>query len=189
MSNAGLMRAKGVEVESTFKMTPRFTLSANAAFNDAEYKEYFGACYTGQPISAVVGVGCYVDPVTGLQVASYAGERLANAPKWSYSVRGRYERELANGLVLDASAMWSWRSDANAVTADPRAVVDAYGILNASLGISGETWRLGAYARNLLDEQFYAPYASTPSLNPGGYYRIVSPDAFRTVGVQLNLNF
>jgi len=189
MSNAGLMRAKGVEVESTLKVTPEFTLSANAAYNDAEYREYFGACYTGQPLSGVVGVGCYVDPATGLQTANYAGERLANAPKWSYAVRGAYERELANGLTVDASAMWSWRSDANAVTADPRAVVDAYGILNASIGISGESWRLGAYARNLLDEQFYAPYASTPTLNGGGYYRIVSPDAFRTVGVQLNLNF
>jgi iron complex outermembrane receptor protein len=188
MSNAGLMRAKGVEVESTLRLTPELTLSANAAYNDAKYKDYFAACYAGQPVSPVAGVGCYVDPATGLQVANYSGERLANAPQWSYMLRGSYERPLANGLVLDASAMWSWRSEAQSITADPRSVVDSYGLLNATVGISGERWRLSLYGRNLLDEQFYAPYPSG-TLNPGGYYRIVSPDAFRTVGIQLKLDF
>lgn len=188
MSNAGLMRARGVEIETTWRATPDLTLSANAAHNDAEYKDYFAACYSGQPLSPVPGVGCYLDPTTGLQVANYAGERLANAPKWTYMLRGAYERPLANGLVLDASAMWSWRSEAQVITADPRSVVDAYGILNAAIGISGDGWRAGLYARNLLDERFYAPYPSG-TLNPGGYYRMVSPDAFRTVGVQLSVSF
>lgn len=188
MSNAGLMRAKGVEVETTFRVTPDLTFSANAAYNDAKYKDYFAACYSGQPISGVVGQGCYVDPATGLQVANYSGERLPNAPRWTYMLRGDYERPLADGLTLDASGFWSWRDDAQSVAGDPRSVVKAYGLLNASIGISGERWRVGLYGRNLLDERFYAPYPSG-TLNPGGYYRIVSPDAFRTVGAQLNLSF
>lgn len=190
LSNAGLMRIRGVELESSIRIASGFDLGLGVTYSDAEFKEYQAACYAGQPVSAVVGVGCYVDPATGLQVANYAGERLPNAPEWTYLVRGSFEQPIGDALMLDASANWSWRSEAQAVTADPNAEIDAYGILNANLGFGSASgsWRVGVYARNLLDKQFYAPYASG-TLNPGGYYRIVPPDAFRTVGVNLTAKF
>jgi hypothetical protein len=58
-----------------------------------QFKDYTGACYTGQPTSAVVGQGCYLLPgTTGTYVANYDGERLTNAPKWSYNLNAAYER-------------------------------------------------------------------------------------------------
>jgi iron complex outermembrane recepter protein len=190
LSNAGLMRVRGVELESSVRVAAGLDLSVAATYSDAEFKEYQAACYAGQPVSAINGVGCYLDPVTGLQVANYAGERLPNAPEWTYLVRGSFERPVGAALMLDASANWSWRSEAQAVTADPHAQVDSYGVLNANLGFGREdgAWRIGVYARNLLDKQFFAPYASG-TLNPGGYYRIMSPDAFRTIGVNLTAKF
>lgn len=189
-TNAGLMRARGVELESLLKVSREFTLTVNGSYSDAKFKDYTNACYAGQPMSSAVGVGCYVDPVTKATVANYAGQRLTNAPKWTYSIRGSYERPVAANLLVDTSLSWAWRSEAQTVAGDPKSVVDAYGILNlnAGLGRDDGSWRVGIYARNLLNEHFYAPYASG-TLNPGGYYRIMSPDAFRTVGASLNLSF
>lgn len=195
LTNAGLMRARGVEFETNLRLTSNLTIGGSASYNDAEYKKYIGSCYTGQLISPIVGEGCYIQPgTTGVYVANLAGERLANAPEWSYNVRASYERPVGGGLKMDASTNWSWRDDAYSLTADKESIVEAYGILNANLGIGAEdgSWRLGLYGRNLLDQMFFA---SVPSLNllnafnTGGRERIISPDAFRTVGMKLTMAF
>jgi iron complex outermembrane receptor protein len=190
LSNAGLMRSRGVELESTLRVTRGFDVSAAVTYNDAKFEQYSAACYAWQPVSSVVGQGCYVDPVSGLQVANYEGEELPNAPEWTYLLRGAYTHSIGSQYAFDASLNWSWRSEAQATTADPRARIEDYGILNANLGFGKDdgAWRVGVYARNVLDEHFYAPYASG-TLNPGGYYRIMSPDAFRTVGVNVTAKF
>ena len=192
LTNAGLMRAQGVEIESTLLLFDGLTLAGSASYNDATFKDYTGPCVTGQPVSGVVGVGCYALPGSpGTLVANYAGERLTNAPEWSYNVRAAYERDINDNLRFDANIVWSWRDEAYAITADPRSVVDAYGLLNANIGVGAQDgrWRLGVYGRNLLDQTFYAPYPSLALFNPGGYERVVSPDAFRTIGVNLTVDF
>jgi len=192
LTNAGLMRAQGVEVETSIRLAPGLTVGGSASYSDAKFKDYTGACYTGQPTSAVTGQGCYLLPgSTGTYVANYAGQRLTNAPKWSYTINAAYERPVTAELKFDASVNWAWRDDSNSITADPKSVVGAYGMLNAALGIGRDDgrWRLGLYARNLLDKRFFAPYPSLTLINAGGYEKIVSPDAFRTVGAKLSLSF
>ncbi len=192
LTNAGLMRARGVELEATLRLAPGLTVSGGGAYSDATFKDYTGPCYSGQPVSPTVGVGCYELPGSpGTFVANYAGERLSNAPEWSYNLRAAYERPVGAGLKIDASANWSWRDDAYALTADPESIVDAYGMLNAGLGFGREdgAWRLGLYARNLLDQMFYGAYPAFNLFNPGGYERVISPDAFRTVGMNLTIAF
>ena len=195
LTNAGLMRARGVELETNLRLTSHLTIGGSASYNDAEYKDYIGSCYTGQPVSPVVGQGCYLQPgTTGVYVANLAGERLTNAPKWSYNVRAAYERPVGGGLRLDASTNWAWRDDAYALTADKASVVDAYGMLNANLGIGAEdgSWRLGLYGRNILDQMFFASLPSLSLLNAfntGGRERAISPDAFRTIGMKLSVAF
>jgi iron complex outermembrane receptor protein len=192
LTNAGLMRAQGIEVETSIRLAPGLTVGGSASYSDAQFKDYIGPCYTGQPTSTVAGQGCYLLPgSTGTYVANYAGERLTNAPKWSYNLNAAYERSVTTELKFDASVNWSWRDDSYAITADPRSLVKAYGLLNANMGIGRDNgaWRLGLYARNLLDKRFYAPYPSLTLINAGGYEKIVSPDAFRTVGAKLSLSF
>ena len=197
LSNAGLMRARGIEFETNLRLTSHLTVGGSASYNDAEYKDYIGACYYGQPISPVTGQGCYLLPGTTQYVANLAGERLTNAPKWSYNVRASYERSVGGGLKVDASTNWSWRDDAYALTADRASIVEAYGILNGNIGIGAEngSWRLGLYGRNILDHMFFAstPALNIPSLAPAfnvnGRERVISPDAFRTIGMKLSVAF
>ncbi len=191
LSNAGGMRARGVEVETSLRVSPRLRLSANGSYSDATFREYLGACYPGQPASAVVGTGCYVDPVTSAKVANYAGYRLPNAPKWSYTLRADFNQPLANDLALDANANWAWRDKTQAVLGDPKSEIAAYGLLNGTIGLgaSDGAWRVGIYARNLLNKHFYAAYAAPAVINPGGYSKIVGPDAFRTIGGTVSFRF
>ena len=190
MSNAGLLRTQGAELEAELRLAAGFRAGASAAYNDAVYKDYTGACYAGQPVSPVVGQGCYMLPGSTTLVANMAGERLANAPKWSYNLNGAYERSVGADLVFDVSANWSWRDDTQTITGDPRSVVPAYGLLNANIGL-GRTdgaWRLSLYGRNLLDKMYAAP-VPTGLFNLGGYEQVISPGAFRTVGVNLTVNW
>lgn len=190
LSNAGKMRARGVEVETSFRLFPRLRLSASGAYSDATFREYLGACYPGQPASPTVGVGCYTDPGTGTSVANYAGYRVPNAPEWSYTLRADYNQPLTDDLTFDANANWAWRDQSLAVLGDPKSEVGSYGLLNATIGLGGRDgkWRVGVYARNLLNKHFYAPYAAS-SFNAGGYSKIVSPNAFRTIGGTLSYHF
>ena len=191
LSNAGGMRARGVEVETSLRGSPRLRLSANGAYSDATFREYLGTCYPGQPVSPTVGVGCYVDPTTSANVANYAGYRLPNAPKWASTLRGDFNQPLNDDLTLDANANWAWRDRTQAGLGDPKSGIGAYGLLNGTIGIgaSNGAWHVGIYARNLLNKHFYAAYAAPAAINPGGYSKIVSPDAFRTIGGTVSFHF
>jgi iron complex outermembrane receptor protein len=187
LSNAGLLRARGIEVETGFRVTPALRLSASGSYNDATFREYDGQCYPGQPVSPVVGQGCYVVPGTTTTVANYRGFSLPNAPKWSYILRADYKQAIGGDMAIDAAANWAWRTKTQAVIGDPNAQIPSYGLLNGTIGFGAEdgSWRFGIYARNLLDKRFYAPYAAGV-INPGGYSKIVMPEAFRTIGGTLS---
>lgn len=63
--------------------------------------------------------------------------------------------------------------------------VDAYGIMNLRLGIGGENWKVTAFARNLLDEEYIAEVILAPEFG-GGF---VTPGNERAAGVELEFNF
>jgi iron complex outermembrane recepter protein len=192
LTNAGGLRARGAEIETRLRLARGFHVSASGAYNEATYRDFVGPCYSGQANSAVAGAGCYLLPgSTTVRVSDYSGYALPNAPRWSYTLRASYEQPLGDDLMLDASANWAWRDATQAVLGDPKARIEAYGLLNGNLGLASSdgNWRVSVYARNLLNKHFYAPYAATASFNPGGYNRIMSPEAFRTIGGALSFHF
>ena len=63
--------------------------------------------------------------------------------------------------------------------------MDGYGIMNLRLGIGGENWRVTAFARNLLDEEYIAEVIQAPEFG-GGF---VTPGAYRSAGVELEFMF
>jgi iron complex outermembrane receptor protein len=124
------------------------------------------------------------------EVANYHGYRLPNAPKWSYTLRADYSRPISDALAFDVDANWAWRGKTQAVLGDPKARIGAYGLMGGDIGIGARDggWRIGIYARSLLNRHFSAPY-SGGTINPGGYFRVVSPDAFRTIGGTVSFHF
>ena len=84
--------------------------------------------------------------------------------------------------------------------ADPGSIVPAYGLLGMNIGVGpqDQTWRINAFARNLLDEYYVTGIFRTPldtgaagttPLSTIGYANIPAIDSSRTVGVKLEVNF
>lgn len=63
--------------------------------------------------------------------------------------------------------------------------VDGYGIMNLRLGVGGDNWRVTAFARNLLDEEYVGEVILAPEFG-GGF---VTPGNERTAGVELQFMF
>jgi iron complex outermembrane receptor protein len=187
LTNAGKLRTRGVEFDTALKVTPQLTLSANGAFSDAKFLNYLGGCYPGQPVSGTAGAGCYLDASSGALIANNAGQRLTNAPKWTYGLQASYNAPVNDIMQVDANVNWSWRSSTFGVVADPVAKTASYGIFNGSIGISGKDrdWRVGLYARNLFDKHFVA--ISHNPFDAGGLTQAISNDGFRTLGVSLDV--
>ncbi len=63
--------------------------------------------------------------------------------------------------------------------------VDGYGIMNLRVGLVSENWRITAFARNLLDEDYVGEVILAPEFG-GGF---VTPGNVRTAGVELEYVF
>lgn len=183
LANAGKMRTRGTELETSWHFTPDFSLNVNGAITDAKYLDYTGACPSPGTVQ------CYT--LNGASVADLSGQVPTFVSKYTYSVSGVYYHSLSDGLVFDANGGWSYKSSFYNTVAQSQTKTDGYGVMNASVGIGSEDsgWHLSVYARNLLNNHYrtYVMYGSL--INAGGVMQHLPNEAFRTVGVTLDLKF
>lgn len=146
LNSIGSMRAEGIESEFSAQLSDRLTLGGAAAYSRAIMTDFDTApCYFGQS----AGQGC----VGGKQDLS--GKTLFNAPRWSLTLNTLYRKPLAGDRLLEANLGYRWRSRViYSLLQDPASVEPAYGVLDASVGVSGEGWRLTGFVSNVLDERF-----------------------------------
>ena len=77
------------------------------------------------------------------------------------------------------------------------AVADAYAFqkgygtvgLNAGIGHPDGNWRIGVFARNLLDQRFQAAVIALPFADAGGYVNWMTREGRRTIGVSAQTQF
>ena len=182
-TNAGDLKTRGFEADLVAAPIKGMLITAGVTYLDAKYGNFAPiSCYPGQSAAA----GC----VGGGYDAS--GQRLAGAAKWKYSIAGRYEHPLSDGLKAFVQADYSWRSETNAsANKDPNTVIGSYGILSGAFGIAAEDdkWRLSLWGKNLTDERFPSALFGTPFGVPGDYSQVLTGDAFSRFGVALNVRY
>jgi|TARA_B110000483_G_scaffold69429_1_gene86707 outer membrane receptor protein involved in Fe transport len=105
------------------------------------------------------------------------GSQLPGTSKSTYSVIANYARSLDNGMILDVNAVYSARDGIQSVF-DGR-IAPSVELLNASIGIARDSWKLGLFGRNLTQEE-------GPSNMVGGQHSIPFP---RTLGISFDKNF
>lgn len=183
LSNAPRMRTRGMELEAGWQASDNLAFSLNAAVTDAEFLSYVGAC-PSEPNS----VDCYT--VNGSSLADLSGQRPAWQSKYTYSFNADYQRPLSDGYMLDMRGTWSWRSSYYSTVGQEQTMTGAYGLLGGNIGFGPQdgNWRVSIYARNLLDKRFRTYLANYISTN-SGYFQMLTPDAFRTVGVSFDWHF
>lgn len=189
--NAGELETIGVEADVTAILPPGIVLTASLAYLDATYGD-FGevSCFPGQTLAQ----GCVLVAAPATFAYDPSGDNLAGASEWRSTVTAYYERPLTASLEGFIRADYNWRSDFNlAATGDPTTVVEAYGVLNGSVGIMDADggWRLSLWGRNLTDEDYPFSIFNTPfGSNLGGdYSQVPTLENSRRYGVALSVRY
>jgi iron complex outermembrane receptor protein len=162
ISNAAAATIRGVELEGAIQAAPALHIGGHLAWLDASYDRYVA--------EGTAGV-----------TRDVAGNRLANAPEWSgrlwlgwSAVAGRL-----GTLSLRVDSRWQatvFFTPFNDAIQRQR----PYGLLDVSLELEREHWSVGAYARNLTNEDYITGTASSPPPAIGG-----RPGDSRRIGLQL----
>ncbi len=183
VQNAGSLRARGVEANLGWSVTPDLTFSGGLAYNDAVYTSFQGAeCYPGQTEAQ----GC----ILGATDAS--GNRLVNAPEWSGNVAVDYETFVGSDHRIAAHADLAARSSVNfSANGNPATVQEGYATANASLGFgdADQAWTLTLFCRNCFDKRYVTFIESNPGGAIGDYGQSFALDSFRTVGLRFDFDF
>ncbi|WP_198045834.1 TonB-dependent receptor [Novosphingobium aquimarinum] len=172
IANAGSARTKGFELEVTAIPVTGLTLTGALAYLDAKYKEYDTQV---------------LDPVTGgLVPISYAGNRLMNAPKWNAALGVNWKQPLANGTLSTTGQYTYTSAKFTSYTNLPVERVGPVELVNASInwGPDDAGWTVGAFARNLLDEEYF-----NQKLNLAGIGTLASLGTPREYGVNFRYSF
>ncbi|WP_454716550.1 TonB-dependent receptor domain-containing protein [Caulobacter segnis] len=146
LNSIGSVKAEGVETEFSARLTEHLTLAGAGAYSRAVMDDFdSAACYFGQTAAQ----GC----VGGRQDLS--GKTLFNAPRWSLNLNAYYQRPLGADRRLEVNAGYRWRSRVYySLLQDPASIERSYGVLDVSVGLGGEGWRVTGFVNNVLDKRF-----------------------------------
>ena len=179
--NKGAIRAEGVEVESTVRVTPEITISGSTAFNDSQANGNI--------------------PTVG----AFNGDFAPYSPRWTASIAAYYDSSLGAGTV-HAQASYQYRSDMHTtfnplattivsgqlVANGPNAgfaVIPASNNVSASIAYDIGRYEFGIFGNNLTDGNkitdigratYYAIYQA------GSRVTYARP---RTVGARIKVKF
>ncbi len=183
--NAGGFRANGFEFDTAWRVSPEFSLSGSFTYSDTKFTDYITAC----PNVVKAGYTCVTQ--NGASVVQAAGEPLSGAPKYSATAGADIRLPVNDRLTFDWSANLYYRSSvqydvANAISFQPGYLTVG---LNAGLGHPDGNWRIGVFARNLLDKRFHTAVIGLPFSDPGGEVNWLSREGRRTLGVSAQVKF
>lgn len=137
IGNAATAKINGVEADATVRITPAWTVSAQVGILDTKFDKFIDQY--GNNLS---------------------GERLTFAPKFSSSLATQYSVPLAANVAAYVNGEFDYRSAVysqyNDIKYTPSDVLNAYGLLNGSIGLSFNRakLRVEAYGKNLTNKLY-----------------------------------
>lgn len=171
--NAGTTRSRGLELDTNYVIRPGWSARLAYSYNDAEFRDFLSRLpitYAGAP-------------------QQVAGNRLFNSPRHKATISTTFETPLQGfGFNLFGSTDLTVRGKQYTDELNT-AYVGTLTLWNARLGISGDSWQLYAYGRNLTNSR--VPDFATRSLdfntNINSYLFTLRPS--RTFGVTGSYKF
>lgn len=174
LTNAGTVSTSGLELDWIVRPTENFTITGGLAYTDAQIEEFRAA--------------------NGTLSSARKGERIPFAPEWKGTIAADWRIEPTNlPFNTRLNASYSYTDDQvsslSATAPNPVPLIEAYGIIDASVTLSDKEDRLAVslIGKNLGDESFSSLIATG---GPGGavLYRIPR-EADRYFGVSFRANF
>ncbi|WP_437881438.1 TonB-dependent receptor [Pseudomonas sp. LRF_L74] len=178
LANAGSVRSRGLELETSYRPLRGLTLNFNGSFNDVTYLSFENAPCPGE-----------VSTVNSAAVCNLTGERVVGASRWIANLNGEYQWQLDAPLRPYVTAGYSYRSEAEG-TLDNSALskIDGYGLLNLSVGVRADLGdgELDAslWMKNVTDQDYYL---TAFAFSNGSYTASVGQP--RTAGLTLRYDF
>jgi outer membrane receptor protein involved in Fe transport len=163
--NAGRVTSKGVELESTARLTERMTVTASASYTDA------AAAQAIPNLSATEG-----DPVPYF-------------PKYIASASGQYRIPFGSAQNLTFELNAQYRSSTyNNFSPLERVEIPGSTVLNSGLTFTKGNWEVGIFGHNLTDQHVVtaADINTFGPLQPGNIRYYARP---RTLGLRVRLSF
>ncbi len=178
LANADKVRVRGLEVETTARLSDWITAYASGAFTDADYISF-------------VDAPCPIEMTGGAQVCDISGSRLPGVSKWSASAGGEIAQPVSFGdlsgeayLAADASYRSNFSSSA---TQSQYMDIDGYALLNLRAGWRADKdWEVFFWARNVTRVEYFEFLSAQPGNSGLIVGQIGDP---RTYGVTLRAAF
>lgn len=144
VANADAVRSKGLELDLTAQLSDDLLAEFNATYAETRYDKFVdGLCYPGRAPTSVANGTC-----------DLSGAALANAPRLRAHFGFAYDRPVPFGSIY-ARADFTWSDDYfTNVNHDPRQVQDAFGLVDARLGLRVGSWDLSVWGENLTGETY-----------------------------------
>jgi iron complex outermembrane receptor protein len=151
VTNAPAVTSQGVEIDLIAQLTDTLVAELNGTYARTEYDDFTeGLCYPGRTPTNAATRSC-----------DLSGATLANAPELKLHASLAYDRPTSFGGFY-ARTDYSWSDDYfTNVNHDPRHVQNAFGLLDARVGLSIGDWDLSVWGENLTDEAYVYQSAVT----------------------------
>jgi iron complex outermembrane receptor protein len=179
LTNAGTVRSRGLELDSSWRPISGLTFNVNGSFNDVRYLSYDEA-----PCPAEVALRPGAPAACDL-----SGHAVVGASKWIFNSNASYQWNLQNGLQPYVNGSYAWRSHAVGTVDDSReAQLPGYGLVNLSGGVRGDwgkgQWDVSLWLKNAFDKTYYTTLWNSPN---GAYTGVLGTQ--RTVGMTARYDF
>ncbi len=197
LANAGKVRTRGLEFDSAFRPTDRFSFYANGAYTDAKYVKFVdapcppelsgGTTTTAGQTPSAPGTAGGISP----QNCDISGQRLPGVSKWAFSYGAEYDLPATLGgldgqvyLGYDGSYRSTFSSNPSRSAYTD---INGYALSNFRLGFKAkDSWNVFGWLRNAFDEKYYEVLA----LQSGSTGLVVGqPGDPRTYGLTVSRSF
>jgi iron complex outermembrane recepter protein len=163
--NAGQVRSTGAELESSARLTDRFTLGVNASYNNARAAE------------AIPNLG------------APSGYPMPYSPRFLAAVSGSYSVPLAAATSLQFQGDYEYRDISNA-TFQPalQETIPASNIVNLAANYISSRYEVGLFVHDLTNNRLVTTINpnTLPGVQPGAGVYYARP---RTIGIRVRVNF
>ncbi|MCU1717385.1 TonB-dependent receptor [Pseudomonas sp. 5P_3.1_Bac2] len=179
LTNAGSVRSRGIEFDSSIVPLRGLTLNINGSYNDVRYQSYKDAPCPPE-VSLVAGAPASCD---------LSGHQVVGASKWIGNLNGEYKWNLSNGFEPYVTGSYAFRSKAVGTVEDSDyGQIPSYAVVNFSTGLRGNyeqgQWDVSLWLKNAFDKTYYTTLWTAAN---GGYEGLLGNP--RTLGVTGRYDF
>ncbi|MDT8758371.1 TonB-dependent receptor [Sphingomonas psychrotolerans] len=194
LANAGKVRSRGVEFDTSFRPSQRANLYFNGAYTDATYREFVNApCPPELAGGTATAPGGVTDPAgtpggRSPAFCDISGQVLPGISKWSLSWGGEVNLPVGGSegqVYLGYDGSYRSRFSSNP---SPSAYtwIDGYSLSNFRLGYREGAFNIFGWVRNAFDQHYYE-LLSTQSGSTG--LIVGQPGDPRTYGLTISSSF